>query len=258
MNEMINIFSPKFKCIKVLNLRQIKSQLEDTGVESVALHCHNLQELDISNSKSLNLTDRSLLALAKGCPKLTKLVISGCTTFTDSSLVYITGMRHLNLCGCYQAVTDVALQAIARNCPELQVLNIAWCNKVSDVGVTSIAVSCPDLRTLDLCDCVLVTDESVVALANGCRRLKSLDLYYCQNITDRAMYSLAKSSYMEEGLSNLNIGQCTKLTAPAVQAVCNSCPMLHTCFDKHSLTISGCLGLTSVHCGCSGMQSTIR
>lgn len=106
------------------------------------------------------------------------------------------------------------------------------------------------------------SDDSVVALATRCPHLASLGLYYCQNITDRAMYSLAAQSsrvrdgggYLhkdKEGLRNLNISQCTALTPPAVQAVCDSFPALHTCPGRHSLIISGCLNLTSVHCACA-------
>lgn len=114
------------------------------------------------------------------------------------------------------------------------------------------------------CAFFVVADESVIALANCCPRLRSLDLYYCQNITDKAMYSLANSRVKSRcelwqndisddkgGLMNLNISQCTALTAPAVQAVCDSFPSLHTCPERHSLIISGCLSLTSVHCACS-------
>jgi len=115
----------------------------------------------------------------------------------------------------------------------------------------------------------LYEDESVVALANGCPHLRSLGLYYCQNITDRAMYSLAANSRVRsqgrgwdaarsgggsndrDGLASLNISQCTALTPPAVQAVCDSFPALHTCPERHSLNISGCLSLTSVHCACA-------
>lgn len=117
----------------------------------------------------------------------------------------------------------------------------------------------------------LVADDSVIALADNCLHLRSLGLYYCQNITDRAMYSLAHSRVNnkheiwksvkrnmreeEEGLINLNISQCTALTPPAVQAVCDSFPALHTCPGRHSLIISGCLSLTSVHCPCAGIQA---
>lgn len=269
MNDLVLALSPKFTKLKVLTLRQNKPQLEDDAVVAVANHCHDLRDLDLS--KSFKLSDRSLYALAHGCPSLTRLNISGCTAFSDTALAYLTSvcrnLKTLNLCGCVKAATDRALQAIGYNCIQLQSLNLGWCEGVSDAGVMSLAFGCPDLRALDLCGCVLITDESVVALANGCHHLRSLGLYYCQNITDRAMYSLANSlvkgkhnlwesvisNYGEEGLMNLNISQCTALTPPAVQAVCDSFPALHTCPERHSLIISGCLSLTSVHCAC-GVQ----
>lgn len=271
MNNLVLSLAPKFTKLQALALRQNKPQLEDSGVEMIANYCHDLQELDLS--KSIRLTDRSLIALAHGCPRLTKLNISGCSTFSDSALAYLTNYCHsiknLNLCGCVRAATDNALQAIARNCNQLQILNLGWCEDVTDKGVTSLAMGCPDLKALDLCGCILITDESVIALAKGCPCLRSLGLYYCQNITDRAMYSLAENSRVKtkhhniwgsvqnngeadkEGLMNLNISQCTALTPHAVQKLCDSYPSLHTCSGRHSLIISGCLSLTSVHCACA-------
>uniref|UniRef100_A0A1D1XUG7 F-box protein SKP2A n=1 Tax=Anthurium amnicola TaxID=1678845 RepID=A0A1D1XUG7_9ARAE len=257
MNNLLLSLAPKFTKLHVLSLRQNKPQLEDDAVEAVASHCHDLHGLDLS--KSLKLSDRSLYALAHGCPHLTTLNISGCSTFSDSALSYLASscknLKNLNLCGCVTAATDKALQAIAHNCNQLQILNLGWCEGISDKGVICLALGCPDLKALDLCGCVLITDDSVIALANGCPRLRSLDLYYCQNVTDRAMYSLANcgrnTRYAEVGLMNLNISQCTALTPPAVQALCDSFPALHTCPERHSLNISGCLSLTSVHCACA-------
>ncbi|KAF8404353.1 hypothetical protein HHK36_009236 [Tetracentron sinense] len=267
MNNLVLSLSPKFTKLQTLVLRQNIPQLEDYAVETIANCCHDLLDLDLS--KSLKLSDRSLYALAHGCPYLTKLNFSGCSALSDASLAYLTGfcrnLKNLNLCGCVRAASDRALQAIAYNCSQLQSLNLGWCEDVSDAGVMSLAFGCPDIRALDLCGCVLITDDSVIALANRCLHLRSLGLYYCQNITDKAMYSLAhsrvkgkhdmwesvESRYDEEGLVNLNISQCTALTPPAVQALCDSFPALHTCPGRHSLIISGCLSLTSVHCACA-------
>lgn len=120
---------------------------------------------------------------------------------------------------------------------------------------------------------LLVADDSVIALANRCRHLTSLGLYYCRNITDRSMYSLVhsrvknkpgvwesmkKAGYEREGLRSLNISQCTMLTPPAVQALCDCFPELHTCSGRHSLVMSGCLSLTSVHCACAGPPPRTR
>ncbi|KAK3000478.1 hypothetical protein RJ639_021311 [Escallonia herrerae] len=267
MNDLVLSLAPKFTKLLVLVLRQDKPQLEDNAVETVANCCHDLQDLDLS--KSFKLSDRSLYALAHGCPNLTKLNISGCSAFSDTALEYLSNfcrkLKVLNLCGCVKAASDRALKAIGYNCNQLQSVILGWCENVGDVGIMSLAYGCPELRVLDLCGCVLITDDSVIALANNCRHLRSLGLYYCQNITDRAMYSLAhgqvknkhgmwesvKNRYEEVGLMNLNISQCTALTPPAVQALCDSFPALHTCPGRHSLIISGCLNLTSVHCACA-------
>ena len=268
MNNLALSLVPKFTKLQTLILRQDKPQLEDNTVERIANYCHDLQILDLS--KSFKLTDRSLYAVAHGCPDLTKLNISGCSAFSDNALAYLAGfcrkLKVLNLCGCVRAATDTALQAIGHYCNQLQSLNLGWCENVGDVGVMSLAYGCPDLRIVDLCGCVLITDDSVIALASRCPRLRSLGLYYCKNITDRAMYSLAQSKVNkrmwgsvkgggggndEDGLRTLNISQCTALTPSAVQAVCDSFPSLHTCSGRHSLIMSGCLNLTSVHCACA-------
>ncbi|XAR49611.1 hypothetical protein NMG60_11032869 [Bertholletia excelsa] len=267
MNNLVLSLAPKFTKLQTLILRQDKPQLQDNAVESIANYCHDLHDLELS--KSFKLTDCSLFALANGCPNLVKLNISGCSAFSDTALAYLAGfcrkLKYLNLCGCVKAASDKALKAISYNCCQLQSINLGWCENVGDAGVMSLAYGCPNLRALDLCGCVLITDDSVIALANNCLRIRSLGLYYCKNITDRAMYSLAhsrvknkhevwesmKCRYEEEGLMSLNISQCTALTPPAVQAVCDSFPELHTCPGRHSLIISGCLSLTSVHCACA-------
>lgn len=274
MNNLLLSLAPKFTKLRVLSLRQAKAQLEDEAVEAVADFCHDLLDLDLSKSNLL--TDRSLYALAHGCPNLTKLNISGCSSFSDAALAYLFGfcrnLKALNLCGCGMAATDRALEAIAYNCNQLETLNLGWCDFVTDIGVTSLAFGCPKLRQMDLCGCVLITDESVVALATRCLHLRNLGLYMCKNITDKAMYSLAnsrvksnrdlweavKKSRCQDGLENLNISQCTALTPSAVQAVCDSFPDLHTCPQKNSLIISGCLHLTSVHCACTFQHRAVN
>ncbi|XP_071693174.1 F-box protein SKP2A-like [Rutidosis leptorrhynchoides] len=266
MSNLVISLAPKFKNLRGLMLRQDMPQLVDSAVETIANNCHELEDLDLS--KSFKLSDRSLYALAHGCPNLTKLNISGCSSFSDTALAYLSGyckkLKILNLCGCVKAASDKALKAIGYNCGQLQSLNLGWCEEVGDSGVTSLAYGCHDLRALDLCGCLLITDDSVIALANNCLHLKSLGLYYCQNITDRAIYALAHRRVnnsnsqvwdpvksRDEGLMSLNISQCTALTPPAVQALCDSFPALHTCPGRHSLIISGCLNLTSVHCACA-------
>lgn len=115
MNDLVISLAHKFTKLQVLSLRQIRPQLEDSGVEAVANHCHDLRELDLS--RSFRLSDRSLYALAHGCPQLTRLNISGCSSFSDVALVFLSSqcgnLRCLNLCGCVRAASDRALQVLS-------------------------------------------------------------------------------------------------------------------------------------------------
>ncbi|XP_074286772.1 F-box protein SKP2A-like isoform X2 [Silene latifolia] len=161
MNYLVLTLAAKFTRLQTLILRQDKAQLEDNVVETIANFYYDIRELDLS--KRFKVIDRSLYALAHGCPNLTKLNISGCTTFNDSGVAYLTSfckkLKSLNRCECGRAATNRALQAIVYNCSELQTLNLGWCENVGVLGVTSLAYGCPNLRALDLCGCVLITES---------------------------------------------------------------------------------------------------
>lgn len=306
ISKLVQSVAPKFSGLQVCHMWNSRPYLTDQAVEALAVHCHDLRDLDLS--KGTLITDDSLFALARGCGMLERLNLSGCTNTSEQGLIYLaehcSNLNNLNLCGCSKAATDQALLALARNCIVLQILNLGWCEKVTDVGVTGLASWCSDLRNVDLCGCLLITDRSVIALADKCHHLRVLGLYSCVRITDASMYSLANSSkykiltanpkhrsrnnisfltcrsnassyssssssnnngstltscdyskplqHVQEsyGLTSLNLGMCTYLSAPAVQAVCDAFPGLHTCAERHSLNISGCLNLISVHCVC--------
>ncbi|KAL4279678.1 hypothetical protein GQ457_03G032190 [Hibiscus cannabinus] len=230
MNNLVLSLAPKFTKLQTLILRQENPQLEDSTVETIANFCHHLQETDLNKSfKFRALSDGSLYALACGCSDLTKLNIRGCTSFSQGrSSIGVQGPQ----------LTDRALQAIGRNCNMLQTLNLGWCDNVGDES---------SLRVW------LCSHNSVIALASKCLHLRSLDLYYCRNITDGEKNKPSVWDRCdEEGLTSLNISQCTALSPPppAVQALCDTFPALHTCSGRHTLVMSGRLNLTSVHCTC--------
>ena len=186
--------------------------------------------------------------LAYGCPDLRAIDLCGCVLITGILFKLVLFPTEFSIWGAFCRIST---------------LGLSWDKPSVDFICTKCRYS-----WLNVCWFDDISDDSVVALANSCRHLRSLGLYYCQNITDRAMYSLAQSRMKgkhevswasvknryeeeEEGLTNLNISQCTALTPPAVQALCDSFPALHTCSGRHSLIISGCLNLTSVHCACA-------
>ncbi|KAF3780213.1 F-box protein [Nymphaea thermarum] len=253
-------------------------KLTDRALYAVANGCTQLVKLNISGCSDFS--DDALAFLASQCRSLKHLNLCGCAKAASDkalqALAYSCNqLQFLNLGWC-EGVGDVGVMSLARGCPDLRALDLCGCVLITGYSFINFMSSLISLlswssysssllcSSLTFCYSFLVVDDSVISLANGCRHLRSLGLYYCQNITDRAMYSLANSRYGRnhevwesvltkhgEGLRNLNISQCTALTATAVQAVCDSFPALHTCPDRHSLIISGCLSLTSVHCACA-------
>ncbi|KAL9996315.1 putative F-box domain, leucine-rich repeat domain superfamily, F-box-like domain superfamily [Helianthus debilis subsp. tardiflorus] len=267
INNLVLSIVPKFTNLRDLDLsltlhKKRVPLLDDNAVETIANNCHDLEDLGLSLNCALG--GRSLYALARGCPNLTKLDIGFCSAFSDHGLVFLSRncrkLKILNLFGCYNAATNKALKAIGDNCRQLESINLGWCFGVGDAGVKDLAYGCPNLNAIDLFQCISVTDESVIALANNCLHLRSLGLCHCHSITDRAMYALARGRVKSKDevlggsvktqYENLDISYCKALTAPAVQALCDSFPALHTCPSRRSLIMSGCSNLTSVHCAC--------
>ena len=103
--------APKFSRLQVCHLWSNRSYLTDEAVQALAVHCHELKDVDLS--KGTKITDESLVALAHGCPNLEKLNLSGCTNITEHGLTYLTEhchyLKNLNLCGCSNAGVDQAL-----------------------------------------------------------------------------------------------------------------------------------------------------
>lgn len=135
------------------------------------------------------LSDEALKTIATHCPKLRKIVLTGCwyeylcfgsaCPFCTKYISYLTN----TLCVLYRAITDS--------------------------GVKVLATHLPDLRVVDLSSCRKLTDLAVVGLTNQCINLVSLKLEYCKNLTDVALkYILARCRLLQ----TLNLKRCTSLS----------------------------------------------
>lgn len=78
--------------------------------------------------------DPGLLAVARGCPKLEKLMLTGCGGITGKSVRALargcSALRDLSLSGC-GGVGNGDLKELARGCTNLRHLNIAECAQVT-------------------------------------------------------------------------------------------------------------------------------
>ncbi|ETE63676.1 Leucine-rich repeat-containing protein 29, partial [Ophiophagus hannah] len=81
-----------------------------------------------------NITDTSLLAIARNCRSLEHLSLSHCTSLTDRGFAEATGslcrLQHLVLSGCNQ-LTPRTLKSIGQECQLLKSLDVSMCSKIS-------------------------------------------------------------------------------------------------------------------------------
>ncbi|XP_039183543.1 leucine-rich repeat-containing protein 29 isoform X2 [Crotalus tigris] len=138
----------------VINLHQQKAQEQrQTSLNALT----RLQELDLTACGKLtdmsitkvisfpdlrylslslvpNITDTSLLAIARNCRSLEHLSLSHCTNLTDRGFAEAAGslcrLQHLILSGCNQ-LTPRTLKSVGQECQLLKSLDVSMCSKIS-------------------------------------------------------------------------------------------------------------------------------
>jgi len=151
------------------------NETTDAGVIFLLYNCLELQDLSLTcDYAPTKITDSSLVAIGKKCPKLHSLSVMNC-----------------------QMITDEGLKGLCKGCPDLKTLNISNCNKITDAGVIALVDKCPKLQDLDLArdyqgDMTKITDKSLVAIGKKCPKLHSLSLWKCKLITDEGLKGLCQ------------------------------------------------------------------
>jgi F-box/leucine-rich repeat protein 2/20 len=102
--------------------------LGDDVVYTIAASCPLLQELCAENEYPSALTDAAVVALARGCPKLT--MIEG-----------LTG----------PALTDASVMALAQHCLNLETVHLQRSPLVAEAALTTLAQMCRELQRLYVC-----------------------------------------------------------------------------------------------------------
>jgi hypothetical protein len=118
------------------------------------------------------------------------------------SLVYLSGLRSLNISGCV-AVTDLGIMLVAQ-LTNLTSLDMPWCVKVTNTGLKALT-PLTKLANLNISGCQLITEQGVKCLSafTNLERLSLLNMGYSKVcVTDAALEQLAGLSK----LRSLNLG----------------------------------------------------
>uniref|UniRef100_A0A2K5Q2E1 F-box/LRR-repeat protein 15-like leucin rich repeat domain-containing protein n=1 Tax=Cebus imitator TaxID=2715852 RepID=A0A2K5Q2E1_CEBIM len=121
------------------------SKLTDASLAKV-LQFPRLKQLSLSLLPAL--TDKGLVAVARGCPSLERLVLSHCSHLSDEGWAQAASswprLQHLNLSSCSQ-LTEQTLDAIGQACRRLRVLDVAMCPGINMAAVRRFQAQMPQV-----------------------------------------------------------------------------------------------------------------
>ena len=112
---------------------------------------------------ALRLEDNDLYALARHCPQLTSVHISGHSNLSNdaiSALSKLPLLRKLHASECSNLL-DSGLAAIAEGCPLLEDLNLSYCERISQIVINALALHSRKLISIELWRCPKVTNSAI-------------------------------------------------------------------------------------------------
>ena len=184
-NTHINRFTNKLTYIN-LNYCQ---KIDNDALIHIANNCPNLTHLELYIIP--NLSDEGLKEIIMKCHKLVYLNLSGCSHFSEGSLLllpkYLPKIEFIDLTRNY-GLTDKCLDEIACGCLELKYLNLYALPKLN-MSFLKI-IKCQNLEFLDMCGNQNVTDEHFKKAAENLINIKQLNLSWCTSLTDNTVYYL--------------------------------------------------------------------
>jgi len=254
--------------VKMLSLAECES-LQDRSVSFCLAQFCNLTALTLNNCSLL--TDTCLGCIAKSCPCLEKLSLSGCTAITDCGIELMLPMKklaHLDVSKC-SLLSDVTIEHL-HQLNSLAGLNVSLCpaltltslTRLCALGQRSLAVRCTSLnaagsgmcdeamdgllRAVQSSDCKSLTwlnvsrcrvgDEATRALLCACPNLRAVYLSMVP-LTDLTLAGIAAACPL---LREVHMTGCAMISDEGVHRIAVGCPQLRT------VSLTGCGGLTDI------------
>lgn len=140
-----------------------------------------LEELDISGC--IKVTDVGMASLAAHCPNIKNLNISFCRNITINGILSVAtnnNLRTLNI--NYSLIDDEGLKSIFVNCIRLTNVRFGFCENITIPGVMSIIGTRP-IETIDLSG-FQINDYNLQTLVPLLINLKHLIIYSCDTLMD--------------------------------------------------------------------------
>ncbi|KAG3249634.1 hypothetical protein PI124_g5695 [Phytophthora idaei] len=217
--------------LKCLNLKHCVNVGDDAMV-LVGKYGGNLAKLNLKGLRKVS--DRGVMEIAKGCPLLKNISLSGrnitLQTFKllgkmcrNLNVLDISERRDLETPACLMNLVSTRTHPLTR-------IDLSASN-VCDTGVSVLASACRQLESINLSKCAQITDFATEALASRCFQLKILLLSNTRGITDRTLTALA---FTKIPLEILDLSGNTRVTDEGLLVLCTRCQQIQ------ELRLKGC------------------
>ena len=150
--------------------------------------CYDVTGLTVTQNDEDTIIDDDLAHIIPWCPNLESVCLTVVPDLSDRTVVLLArSARYLNgldISGC-TLVTDVAILEVASVATELEVVRLNGLSTLTDPSVSALARSLTNLRELELSDLHLLTPLSVRDIWTFAMNLQRLKLCNCVHITDK-------------------------------------------------------------------------
>lgn len=194
-------------------------KISDSNVQAMVSALPALVEIQLSTTVAL--TDAGVLAIARFCPQVRVLKISGIHQITDMAVRSLRTCKHmhtldLSFCSKFSDAAAVDLAAM----PALVSLSVSrW--SITDMFVKNLFANGGGaaIASLSLSGCSELSDLALVHACSGAgSRLRSLKLRHCRRITDAGLDALVSNCVV---LESLDISSNDMVTADGVARLGN-------------------------------------
>lgn len=201
----------------------------DDGVEILAKNCPCLRTLDLSGCP--NVRDRSVFAMS-ALHGLEEIALDGCSEVSDEAARHlftsVTKLTSLSIKGC-SSLTEDGLRYMHEmlvpwgtrrhnNCAQLATFRIGCNSYVSDEFIMVLATLCTRLRTFEVDGCPLIGGDEVMGKIGGLSELVDLKLNSLQRVSDRGIRQFF-SDQPKRLLTSLSLTGCPKVTDVSLKCV---------------------------------------
>ena len=240
----------RLESLKIGDSRRLSTS-DIYGGTLFGLNVSSLQCIDLRKS---GIGDEDVLSMARGCPCLAEICLSGCDGVTNASLAALgkSGRQLISMdIGECSNVTDEGLEGFADGCLNMRVVKLLdeldttnieekcllGCMNISKSDASDSVISSSLLRHVNPIRCDQITDIGISALARSCPQLSNIDLHDCKQITDIGMSALARSC---SNLYSIKLSSCDQITDMGISEIA------HRCSHLNDIDISFCDQVTDM------------